>query len=221
MTRFAAALCLALLTACSTPPAADGGGDVPKSRGDSGSADEIRADLDEARRQLAIAELSAGQAVLVARAELESARRALQRATDELELWKLERFEIDEVRLDIARSESRLEESRAELAELEAMYEEEEFAKTTKELVLTRGRRQVELAEAALAVARARYQHKVRAFELERTEKESAVDEARIDVQKAEGAQKKAELETDLEVLEARRKVEEFEKRLAERESGS
>ncbi len=90
----------------------------------------------------------AEHAVTAAQVELDKARHEL-----ELFLTHEKPTEIEERRISFASQTHYSEEAKDELAELEAMYQADEFAKTTKELVLKRGRRKVELAERNLAIA--------------------------------------------------------------------
>ncbi len=90
----------------------------------------------------------ADHAVQVAQVEVEKVRQEL-----ELFLAHEKPTEIEERRISFASQTHYSEEAKDELAELESMYQADEFAKTTKELVLKRGRRKVELAERSLAIA--------------------------------------------------------------------
>ena len=86
----------------------------------------------------------------------ERVARDLAKAEKELELFEKEHKprEIDERKISMDQQTNYTEEQKDEFGELEAMYKEDEFAKTTKELVLKRGRRQMEMAERRLAIAR-------------------------------------------------------------------
>ncbi|MFT6714017.1 MAG: hypothetical protein ACJAVJ_001299 [Planctomycetota bacterium] len=65
------------------------------------------------------------------------------------------------------RTRGRLNDSKAELQQLVEMYGDEEFAESTKELVLTRGKRGVEQGERSMKIAERRATDK-REFELAR-----------------------------------------------------
>lgn len=62
--------------------------------------------------------------------------------------------ELAEKKLGLDQSTYRAEHSKDELGELTSMYEADEFARQTKELVLKRGRRDLEVAERNLALVR-------------------------------------------------------------------
>lgn len=90
----------------------------------------------------------AEHAVMAAQVELDKARYELEHF-----MGHVKPTEIEERRISFASQTHYSEEAKDELAELESMYQADEFAKTTKELVLKRGRRKVELAERNLAIA--------------------------------------------------------------------
>jgi hypothetical protein len=127
--------------------------------------------------------------------------------------------ELAERRISFDSSTYRAEHSKDELGELVAMYEADEFARTTRELVLKRGRRDLELAERSLAVAtkelahfetvtlpqrERELQHKVRDAELERTKVGLEVEKWKLEVGLAEQKQKDrlADLAEDIQELQ-------------------
>lgn len=104
--------------------------------------------------------------------------------------------EVAEKRIGLDQSIYRAEHSKDELGELTAMYEADEFARATKELVLKRGRRDLEMAERSLAIARQETAH----FEtVTMAERER---ELRHKVADAELERKKAEIDADKAKLE-------------------
>jgi hypothetical protein len=227
MTRSLVLALVLLLPACSSigagarpaPPAAAAAPAAPPAAAE---RDGLRRDLEEARQELAIAELDAAHAVQKAARDLEQAAAGLEFAKLELrDFEKRAATDRREAELGVDRSRFRLEESRAELAELEAMYAEEEFAQTTKELVLKRGRRQVELAEAGLAIEVARLAERDAELQREQIEKRNALAAAEAAVTDAGHQGRRAELEAALEMDRARRQVEEFERKLADAERRS
>lgn len=174
---------------------------------------KTRKQLEAKQRELArgelenrIADLDRQSKEMGAKREVESAEQALEVARRELDTFvKATRpREIEERQISLDRTIHRAEHSKEELAELEAMYEEDEFARNTKELVLKRGRRDAEMAERQLAVARQ---------EIEEFEKHSLpAREAKLRraVADAEGAFEKARLnleKTRLEIELSMRKV--------------
>lgn len=114
-----------------------------------------------AEAELAIKQLENKLAVDEAQAERSKAMRELEEAKRSLDAFtgQVMPRELDEKRMQLDASMHRAEHAKDELNELTAMYEADEFAKSTKELVLKRGRRELEMAERGLALARAELQH--------------------------------------------------------------
>ena len=116
---------------------------------------------------------------------------------------------LAEARLGLDRSEHRRELAKDELDELISMYEAEEFAELTKELVLKRGRKSLEFAERQLELTR-----KSMAL-LEGEELPKQQRDLELALQKAEHALRDAELDhergaikTDMALTKARNALE-------------
>jgi hypothetical protein len=133
---------------------------------------------------------------LGAKAAQAKAEAELAKARTELDTWqKVQRpKEVDDKRLSVDRQTYSAEEAKDELAELEATYQADEFAKTTKELVLKRSRRKLEVSERELALAKkdldtlSQTTHPQKEKELTRkvTESEAELEKARVDLRKLE-----------------------------------
>lgn len=150
------------------------------------------------------AERSEKQAVAKAAEELE--RKAAALANFREVAGPLERAERA---LSLRRAEQRLLESEQEIAELESMYAQEDFAETTKELVLTRGRAQVEMARTGLDLAR-REMQQLEAYEHPRRERELVreVEEAEAAKARAEADLARGNVQRHLDLLKAKHAVE-------------
>lgn len=108
-------------------------------------------DLQATENSVARANESAQHAVGLAERDLQLAREELDHFVNvEMELSRAE----SELSLD--RTRGRLDDSRAELQQLLDMYKDEEFAESTKELVITRGKRGIEQSERSLELAEMR-----------------------------------------------------------------
>jgi hypothetical protein len=108
-------------------------------------------DLQATEDSVARANESAQHAVGLAERDLQLAREELDHFVNiEKELSRAE----SELSLD--RTRGRLDDSRAELQQLLDMYKDEEFAESTKELVITRGKRGLEQSERSLELAEMR-----------------------------------------------------------------
>jgi hypothetical protein len=170
-----------------------------------------------ARMGLEKARHEADKEVADARRSLEADRRDEAVAASALAAFvEASPVRLEKARLDLERAVGRARDAELELAELEAMYAEEEFAAKTKELVLTRGRRNLDHARRALDLERLELQQ-LETIELVNQEAklQSALASAQGDVASAEEGLKIAELGRELAIAEA-----EEELRSAEEEAG-
>ncbi len=160
----------------------------------------------EARVALVIAETEREQQLVDAQAEIAKAQTELADAERELAAF-VERtapHELENARLSHDEAVYRSEEARAELAELEAMYKADQFAAMTKELVLQRGRRQVEVAERRLALSKAALAAKQEIEHVAKVkELEGKVADRRRALAKAERGLALAKLKSERDVLTA------------------
>jgi len=151
---------------------------------------------------------------------------ARQRAAEDLEAARRELAhfegaerprELDEWQIRIDRSTYHAEQAKGELDELIAMYEADEFAKATKELVILRGRRQLEMAERELANTKKEFAE-FREFALPNREREHRrkVADAEREVHKAEREAEKAGLERELQLQKEQDRVRDLEEEIAE-----
>ena len=179
-----AALLPLLFAACSST------GEVPESGPelpDSGSpaADEAGAEdkahkIEMAQLELDQARLGSEQGLAKAELELMLAEKKLKEDKESLQVFKKSRSRRQaEAQLELDRATGRATDSEAELAELESMYADEEFAEKTKELVLNRGRRNLDHARRGLEIQEQKLQLLVE-YELPKEQygKEMAVSEA-------------------------------------------
>ncbi len=210
---------LLLLGACatvaddaSTAPAADAAkaaaGNTGPEKADPEKAKELAKELRSKQRERrdALAEHEATTianqvAVMSAEAGLRRARAELDEARDELATFEREvrPRELEDRRIGLDSSTYRADHAKDELGELTKMYEEDEFAKTTKELVLKRGRRDLELADRGLAVAKLEFEHFAnRELPKRLRELQRKFADAELELAKAELERKKLDLEQAL-----------------------
>jgi hypothetical protein len=190
-----------------------------------------RRELGYAKIERQVAELDRRMRKMTVDAAVERAADALARARTELQIFQAEvkPRQLEERRISLDGASYRAEHSKDELGELTAMYDADEFARTTKELVLKRGRRDLEMAERRLAVERKEAEHferqelpererelqrKVADAELEHRKAELELEKARIEMDL--GAQKAADRESDLA-----EQIADLEKDLEKGEGGS
>lgn len=185
---------------------------APASAPKSKSADDAKA-LEKKQRDVEYAQMQLETAKLDAENERRTSKNAIEAAERELEAAKTERehfqqrvvkLELDERALSVDRSRQNVLEAQEELAELEAMYAQEDFAKTTKELVMTRGRSRLAMSKRDLELAERRAAN-VRSFDHPKREKELAerVTKAQNALEDAKARAQKAEIEKRLSVLKA------------------
>lgn len=146
-----------VLTALTTAPACASPG-----RTDASAATAAHGASGDAERQLAASRDKLTLARMQAEIAAKKAEDARSRKERELELARAEIAQFDELdapnrvakaHLDLVRRQDALAEQQEELAQLEMMYEKEDLADKTREIVLQRGKRRVERAREELAIA--------------------------------------------------------------------
>jgi hypothetical protein len=235
-----AVLIASTFAACKTPDAApaaepqqaaQGGPDKDKKPEADKKADERAAkekelrnkkrELDYARIALETGKLDREMRTLAADRTLANGKHEVEKAQADLDVFRKAQKsrEADEKQLGIDSQTYRAEEAKDEQAELESMYKDDEFAKKTKELVLKRGKRQVELSDRSLSLAKREQEQFQQHTQPDRErDLQHKVDEARLDVQKAELEQRKAALEVDVQRRQAEDKVHDLEQDVKELE---
>lgn len=164
-------------------------------------------DLEYSQTEQESGALEAQSKVMAAKAALAKAEAEVAKTKTELDVWqRVQRpQELNARQVVVDRQAYAAEEAKDELAELEATYQADEFAKTTKELVLKRSRRKLELAERELANVRKdldllkEHTHVLKEKEL--TQKMLV---AEADQQKAQLDVRKAELDQGLQAKKAK-----------------
>jgi hypothetical protein len=127
--------------------------------------------------------------------------------------------ELEQKRIQLDQSTWHAEHQKDELGELTAMYEADEFARTTKELVLKRGRRDVEAAERHLAIAKKELTHfeTVSLPDRERELRQKLTD-AELERKKAELEAQKVKVEFGLAIEKAKLREQDLKEDIAELE---
>jgi len=217
-------LLIAPLTACAATTMSGGG---PQEAGvESKSENEEK--LRNKQHELLCAELQLEIARLEAEADEGSAHHALQMAEVELMLAQQElqnaehTVALAEARLELGldRSRQNVLESEQELAELEGMYAQEEFAETTKELVLMRGRSRLEMSKRSLELAERSAQQE-REHDLPRQLEQARLGVGKAEQTAAEASQRvqRGELERRLSLMKAEHALEELRREIEKLES--
>jgi hypothetical protein len=222
--RLRHALFLAVLT--SSCAATDGGREP---RGDDGGAaraergsDEGDAafELSQLEIELRIATLEAEAGIARAEREVADAQNAVADAERDLAQFEVERaIRVADEDLSMDRARQSVDEDQMELDELIAMYEADQFATTTKELVVSRSRARLEFSRRGLEIAEREYRQLID-VELPRESEKLVLelDAARFELEMARHDLEVKRLETKLE-LEAKQR--ELDRTRAEQEGGS
>jgi hypothetical protein len=150
---------------------------------------------------------------------IEAAERELKAAKNEQEHFKKKvvPLELDERALAVDRAKQNVLEAREELTELEAMYAQEDFAKATKELVMTRGRSRLAMSERDLGLAERRATM-VKEFDHKKREREFAdrVKKAENALEDAQARAAKVDVDKRLAVLKAEHALEDAKRELGD-----
>ncbi len=208
------------LTGCAGSGRMDANPSQAKAKSDTPKADEKKNDdkaeklakelesmqqtLERMERELAIKELSLQKTEHSRKLSLTQSEQTIKRAERELAMAqrKMEKFLNEDVPQRIQRAElglkytqDRFQEAQEELNQLELLYNEEEFAEKTKEIVLERGRRRLArseenlqlsqrdvriLKEITIPVERDEWKHRVHDKELELQKKRRDLEINRI-----------------------------------------
>ena len=185
-------------------------------------------DLRHKQRDLLVARAEHVIAALDRQVRQWGVERTLRKTADELEQHQRDKAvflrdvkprEIEEHKISLDRSIHRAEHAKDEFDELQAMYAADEFAKTTKELVLKRGRREMELAQRSLAVEQKEHAH-FEQVELPKRERDlqQKVDEAAAEHRKADAEASKWKLEVELALQKEAHRIADLDQEILELE---
>ncbi len=202
---------LALAAAgCAGPKAGGKAGAAPGGR--EGAPEEKAEALHQAKHALHLLELKGELSKHQAQRSLEAAEREVRDAERALEAWTRHEgpSKAGEAELDLQRMRNRLTDTRLELEELEAMYAEHDFAEATKELVLSRGRRNLQVAEEATGLAERNFQFLV---DEEMPKRQADLEHA---LMRAKAALEARRLELRMEELEHAEALRQAKRKLAE-----
>ena len=196
--------------------AADDEGDEKDSQAD--KQRKAERELEDARVELKIARQECQAADRKQKDEIEDAEFDLAKAREELEQFQkvTKGLELDKLKLSLERSVQGVDETKAELEELLSMYQKEEFASATTELVLMRGRKRLEFANRGLEVDTVEAAA-TRDVELPRKNKdlEMGLKKSENSLREARAAAAKLLDENELKLKKAERAVDDAERDLA------
>jgi hypothetical protein len=172
---------------------------------------DISNQLEMATRKLERAQMDVDQ-------QKSDADAAVQKATVERDLAKkaLQRFDAVEspqklakAELDLKDANDQMTEQQEEMQQLELMYEKDDLADKTKEIVLARGKRRLERAKQRLALTQKDYED-LKASQLpeQRTKLAQALKEKEVELARAEFNAKAGRMDKEIAVLAAQQEIE-------------
>lgn len=182
------------------------------------TTEELTRKAKKLAHDLRMAELKLKVAQLDARIANDDAESSVRKAERELELAKsmLDHFDkfiaparLAEARIALDSAENRATQARDEYDELVAMYKQEDFAEMTKELVLKRGRHNMDIAKRRLKIQKDKYLDlKKTILPRERAALLGKLDDARSAAGQAALKREKARLQALVTVQEAEHRLE-------------
>jgi hypothetical protein len=210
-------LCLA---SCSTTGAKKEAGAPP---GQAPAQDDSKAEalqkkereLNYARLQLQITELEQQADARAQQNSIADAERGVRRAQEELDdyLKSQKSLEKAERELNTDQQKEGLRETQQEYDELESMYKDEDFAKKTKELVLSRGKARLDFSRRGLDISTNRREYQAGTV-LPRRERDlgEALEKARAGLTDTRAAAERKTLSNQLQLLRAKDGITDLEK---------
>ncbi|MFT7619235.1 MAG: hypothetical protein ACI97A_002885 [Planctomycetota bacterium] len=214
-------LCIAFLGAISMPVVAVAQDKLPQKDKLNSKRSESPADLKtkitrlEQQIQIANLELQASEiSVMIkdskSKETMRNAAFTLQMAKQSLETFTVMEapVQIRDAQVSFDQARNRAELAKDELNELIAMYKAEEFAELTKELVLKRGKKNVEFSNRRLAI-QAEKMTRLKQKELPKKQKEleHKVRQAEVSMRSAELEAKKASIDIQIMSMKAKNKI--------------
>ncbi|HLQ37421.1 MAG TPA: hypothetical protein VK348_06455 [Planctomycetota bacterium] len=176
-------------------------------------------DLEYARVEQQTAAIDRQTRTMALTAAMTKAQLESDKARHDLQLFSkvTKAKDIEERAIGHQQSVYGAEHAKDELQELESMYEKEEFAKSTKELVLKRGRRQLEMAERSLKVSTTELEV-LKEHTLVQKEKDlqQKVADTDLELKKADMEGQKVRIELDLQERKSRDRIAELEQDIKE-----
>jgi hypothetical protein len=212
------------LAAC----ASTGSGEKKPASAPSGGApakDEAKAEaLQKKERELSYAKLQLQITVLEQQADARSqqnaiaeAERGVRRAEEELSDYQKAHKALEQAERELSTDQQKenLRETQQEFDELESMYKDEDFAKKTKELVLSRGKARLDFSRRGLEIAATRRDFQTSVV-LPRKERDLnvALEKARTALEDARGGAERKKLSNQLQMLRAEDGIKDLEKEI-------
>jgi hypothetical protein len=211
---FALASCAS--TGSGSKPAAQA---APAPAGDAAAKEEAiqkkERELEYAKLQFQITQLELAADERAQQNSIADAERGVRHAREELDdyLKSQKALEAAERILGMDQQKEGLRQTQQEYDELESMYKDEDFAKKTKELVLSRGKARLDFSKRGLDLSTARrdFQEKVSLPRKERDLNE-ALEKASKGLEEARGAVERKKLANQLQLMRAKDSLDDLQK---------
>lgn len=214
-----------LLVLCSCASTGKGGNAAPAPApgGDAAAKDDSKAEalqkkereLNYAKLQLQITELELQADDRSQKNSIVDAERGVRHAEEELAdyLQSHKAIEAKERQLNSDQQKEGLRETQQEYDELESMYKDEDFAKKTKELVLSRGKARLDFTQRGmeLATSRREFQEQTATPRRERDLRD-ALEKARQGLEEGRTSAERKKLANQLQLLRARDGLDDLQK---------
>ena len=216
---------LSTLAACASNAPAEKPAVAPAKEAAPAAKDEAKADsikkkereINYASLQLHLTELEQEADVRGQQHAIKDAERGVTKAEEELSdyLKSLKPIEDKERALNVDQQTEGLRETQQEYDELESMYKGEDFAKKTKELVLSRGKARLEFNKRGIDISadRRKFQDDVQTPRKERDLRD-ALEHARTALEDARSGAERKKLSNELQMLRAKDGLEDLQKEL-------
>jgi hypothetical protein len=196
----------------------------PASAGSTAAKDEAKADtikkkereLNYAQLQLHITELELEADVRAQEHAIADAERGVRKAEEELadHLQSQKPIESAERSLGLDQQKESLRETQQEYDELESMYKDEDFAKKTKELVLSRGKARLDMSRRGVEISTNRHELQERVAQRKERDLREALELARKGLEDARAAAERKKLANALQMLRAKDGLEDLQHEL-------
>jgi hypothetical protein len=175
-------------------------------------------ELAYARLQLQITELEQQADARAQQNSIADAERGVRHAEEELADFQQTHKALEQAERELNSDQQKegLRETQQEYDELESMYKDEDFAKKTKELVLSRGKARLDFSRRGLEISTGRRQFQERtAAQRKERDLSEALEKARAGLTDTRAAAERKTLSNQLQLLRAKDGIADLEKELA------
>jgi len=214
-----------LLVLCSCAATGKSGDAAPASGGDAAPKDESKAEalqkkereLNYAKLQFQITELELQADERSQKNSLLDGERGVRKAEEDLSdyLQSQMKLESAERALNMDQQQEGVRENQQEYDELESMYKDEDFAKKTKELVLSRGKARLGFAQRGMELAASRRDfHEKTVMPRKERDLREALEKARTGLEEGRAMAERKKLANQLQLMRAKDGLDDLQKEI-------